>query len=135
MLEVRPYRRGVLVSVDSSGELRRIAGTHLLVAAGRRPNIAGLGLDQAGVRHSRSGITVDAQQRTTNSNIFAIGAAAGHPSCTHLAVHQADVVVRTALLGHSVSVNTRCVPQVIYTQPEIAKVQFRRPPGGPRSSG
>ena len=58
-----------------------IEGTHLLVAAGRKPALDGLGLDAAGVRYDTTGIAVSRKLKTRNRRIYAIGdAAAGHSS-------------------------------------------------------
>ena len=80
---------------------RRIAGSHLLVVAGRRPNIEGLGLDAGGVRAGPGGIATDAGLRSlSNRRVFAAGdiAHAGHRSSVpHVASHHAGIVVRRAL--------------------------------------
>ena len=81
----------------------RIAGTHLLVAAGRRPILDGLGLDAAGVRAGRRGIATDAGLRSlTNRRVFAAGDAAdpaglGPRYFTHVGSYHAGVLVRRML--------------------------------------
>ena len=73
-----------------------IEGTHLLIAAGRRPNVEDLDLESAGIRHERRGIVVDKRLRTTNNKVYAIGDVIGGPKFTHVANHHAGLVVRNA---------------------------------------
>lgn len=100
----------------------RIEGSHLLVAAGRRPQFDGLGLDAAGVEHTSKGITVDRRLRTTNRRVFAIGDATGGPAFTHMAGHHASVVIQNALFRLPAKVNQSSVPWVTYTDPELAQI-------------
>ena len=98
----------------------RITGSHLLVAAGRRPNLAALDLPAAGIAATPAGITVDARLRTTNRRAFAIGDAAGGPQFTHIALYHAGIVIRNALFRLPARVDYRALPWVTYTDPELA---------------
>jgi len=100
----------------------RISGSHLLVAAGRRPNVADLDLEKAGIEHGRQGIVVDARLRTTNRRVFAIGDVAGGPQFTHVAGYHAGIVIRNALFRIPAKVDYRALPWVTYTDPELAHV-------------
>jgi pyruvate/2-oxoglutarate dehydrogenase complex dihydrolipoamide dehydrogenase (E3) component len=113
---------GVEVEFDQDGQRRTLRGTHLLVAAGRRPNIEGIGLDAAGVAHTPRGITVDGGLRTSNSRVFAIGDVAGGPQFTHVAGYHAGIVIRRALFGLPAKVDYSALPWVTYTDPELAHV-------------
>lgn len=97
----------------------RLSASHLLVAAGRRPNVEELGLDAAGISVSPQGITVDKTFRTTNRRVYAIGDVAGG-RFTHEAGHQAGVVIRHLLFN--LSSGPAAIPRVIYTDPEFAEV-------------
>jgi pyruvate/2-oxoglutarate dehydrogenase complex dihydrolipoamide dehydrogenase (E3) component len=108
----------------SSGE-EMIEGSHLLVAAGRRPNIDSLDLDAAGIRHEPDRIIVDKRLRTTNKNVYAIGDVIGGPRFTHAANHHAGLVVRNALFRHPIAVDPRIIPRVVFTDPEVAHVGLR----------
>ena len=99
-----------------------LRGTHLLVAAGRRPVVDGLGLEAAGVAVDAKGIKVDARLRTTNARIFAIGDVSGGPQFTHAAGYQAGIVIRNALFRLPARARTRAMPRVTYTDPELAAV-------------
>jgi pyruvate/2-oxoglutarate dehydrogenase complex dihydrolipoamide dehydrogenase (E3) component len=100
----------------------RIAGSHLLVAAGRRPNLQGLGLEDAGIATTPRGITVDAGLRSTNRRVFAIGDVAGGPQFTHIAGYHAGIVIRNALFGLPAKADYAALPWVTYADPELAHV-------------
>ena len=100
-----------------------ITGSHLLVAAGRLPNIEGLGLEQAGIAFSKAGIAVDRSLRTSNRRVYAIGDAAGGALMfTHVANYHAGLVIRHALFRMPVKVRYNAVPWVTFTDPELAHV-------------
>ncbi len=99
-----------------------VAGSHLLVAVGRRPAVDGLDLDAAKIAHSPQGIAVDKGLRTTNRRVYAIGDVTGGPQFTHLAGHQAGLVLRSALFRLPVRNDLKALPAVTYTAPELARV-------------
>jgi pyruvate/2-oxoglutarate dehydrogenase complex dihydrolipoamide dehydrogenase (E3) component len=107
---------GFRIALQGGGE---VAGSHLLVAAGRRPNVDGLGLEAAGIAFSAKGITVDRGLRTTNRRVYAVGDVAGG-RFTHEAGYQAGIVIRNALFGLPVKARTS-MPHVTYTDPELAQ--------------
>lgn len=110
---------GVAVALKG-GE--RIVGSHLLVAAGRRPDLAPLNLRAARIASNAAGIAVDARLRTTNRRAYAIGDAAGGPQFTHAALYHAGIVIRNALFRLPARVDYRALPWVTYTDPELAHV-------------
>lgn len=93
----------------------------VLVAVGRAPNSAGLGLEQAGVATRNGAVVVDAGMRTNVPGIFAIGDLTGGAQLAHVASHQAQVAVANAL-GAEEQVDLRVLPSVIFTFPELAQV-------------
>lgn len=113
---------GVRVTAERAGQSIAIAGSHLLIAAGRKANVDGLGLEVAGVDYGGRGITVDARLRTSNRRIFAIGDVAGRHQFTHIAGYHAGIVIRNALFMLPAKVDDRAVPWVTYTEPELAHV-------------
>ncbi len=123
-------REGVsITSIEQTDDGIRVAfgkeaieGSHLLVAAGRRPNIEDLGLEAAGVTFERTGIMVDERLRTSNRKIFAIGDVAGGLQFTHVAGYHAGMVIRNALFRIPAKVDLSAVPWVTYTDPELAHV-------------
>lgn len=112
----------VSMFVEKDGTEELIQGSHLLIAAGRKPTLNGLGLDEAGIAYSRAGITVDARLRTTNKKVFAIGDVTGGLQFTHMAGFQAGIVIRNALFRLPAKSDTRALPWVTYADPELAQV-------------
>ena len=98
------------------------AGTHLLVASGRRPNLDKLDLDKAGIKTDRRGVVVDAGLRSSNRRVYAIGDAAGGLQFTHVAGYHAGVVVRSALFGLPAKASYAHIPWTTYIDPEMAHV-------------
>ncbi|MCA3594647.1 MAG: FAD-dependent oxidoreductase [Methylobacterium sp.] len=121
---VREVRRAEgMVTVTLEGESAfgpAISGSHILIAAGRRPNIENLGLDAAGIAFTAKGITVDARLITSNRKVFAIGDVAGGPQFTHIAGYHAGIVIRNALFGLPAKVDDKALPWVTFTDPELA---------------
>jgi pyruvate/2-oxoglutarate dehydrogenase complex dihydrolipoamide dehydrogenase (E3) component len=113
---------GVAVTIRQADREQRIVGSHLLVATGRRANVEDLGLEAAGVEHSAKGIAVDGRLRTSNKRIYAIGDVAGGYQFTHTALYHAGIVIRNALFWLPAKVDTRAMPWVTYTEPELAQV-------------
>ena len=99
-----------------------IAGSHLLLAAGRTANVDGLGLEAAGVKVEGGRIVTDGGLTTTNSNIYVIGDAAGGYQFTHIAEHHAGVVLRRALFRMKWVKPSPVVPWCTFTDPELARV-------------
>jgi dihydrolipoamide dehydrogenase len=94
----------------------------MLVAVGRGPTVAGLGLEEIGVEFDpRKGIAADEHRRTTVEHIYAVGDCAGYWQLAHTAFREGDVAAENAL-GHDAVVDNRAVPRPIYTDPEIAGV-------------
>jgi dihydrolipoamide dehydrogenase len=94
----------------------------ILVAAGRRPAVFGLGLDEAGVEHNAKAVVVDARLRTSQPHIYAIGDVCGPYQFTHMAEYQAGIVLASLLFRVPRKVDYRVIPSVIYTDPEAAQV-------------
>lgn len=97
-------------------------GTHLLVAAGRRPNLDRLNPGAAGIVVDKNGLAVNDRLRTANRRVFAIGDAAGRGQFTHLAGYHAGVVLRAALFGLPARARDTVIPRVTYTDPELAQI-------------
>jgi len=110
----------IQVQIEINGKQETITGSHLLVAAGRRVNVDGLGLEKAGVDYSRKGIVVDKRLRTSNRRIYAIGDVAGGYQFTHIANYHAGIVIRNILFRLPAKVDYKSLPWVTYTLPELA---------------
>ena len=113
---------GVAAVVETDMGEARIEAKALLIAAGRRPTVKGLDLEKAGIEYSEKGIAVDRRLRTTNKKVFAIGDVAGGFQFTHVAGYHAGIVIKNALFRLPAKADTRPVPWVTYTRPELAQV-------------
>jgi pyruvate/2-oxoglutarate dehydrogenase complex dihydrolipoamide dehydrogenase (E3) component len=100
----------------------RAEGEVALVAAGRRPNVEGMGLEAAGVAWSDRGVRVDDFLRTTNPNIYAAGDVTGRYAFTHAADAMARMVIRNALFWGWSRLSRLVVPWCTYTSPELGRV-------------
>ena len=111
---------GVAVELTDADthETRRF--DRVLIAVGRRPNSADLGLEQTKVTLDARGFAeVDHQRRTGEPTIFAIGDVAGEPMLAHKATHEGRVAVE-AILGEPAAWEPAAIPAVVFTDPEIA---------------
>jgi pyruvate/2-oxoglutarate dehydrogenase complex dihydrolipoamide dehydrogenase (E3) component len=125
-IQVVPNARAELAWKDKSGRLHvgaggsGLAGDTLLIAAGRRPNVKGLGLEKAGVAYSAQGIQVDDHLRTSQRHIYAAGDVTGGNQFTHYAGWQAAMAARNALLPGASQGVRKWVPWTTFTDPEVA---------------
>ncbi len=118
----RRGRTGVRVTLEAEGEVGHVDGTHLLVATGRKPEVADLGLEEAGIAFDKSGIKVNARLRTRNRRVYAIGDVAGGPQFTHWAGYTGGLVVRSILFRFGGKARPDILPWVTFTDPELAHV-------------
>ena len=125
ILENAPVER---ISVHDGASRAHLAGdSHydgevVLVATGRKPRTAQLGLENVGVTCDSAGhVQADAKMRTSNPNIWTAGDVTAGPQFTHLAGVQASVAASNAVLGTGRSVSAT-IPRVTYTSPELAAV-------------
>jgi pyruvate/2-oxoglutarate dehydrogenase complex dihydrolipoamide dehydrogenase (E3) component len=103
---VRRNDAGLTLEIERNGARETLSGSTLLVAVGRRPTVEDMDLEAAGIAYDRRGIQVDGRLRTTNPKAYAAGDVAGGYQFTHIA-GKAD---------------SRAVPWVTYTEPELAHV-------------
>jgi pyruvate/2-oxoglutarate dehydrogenase complex dihydrolipoamide dehydrogenase (E3) component len=114
--------QGVRVTLRSSSGEQVIEGSDLLVAVGRTPNTAGIGLEEAGVElDARGYIRVNERLETTAPGVWAMGDCAGSPQFTHVAGDDFRVV-RDNLGGGNRSTRDRLVPYCMFTDPPLAHV-------------
>nr|NIR58624.1 FAD-dependent oxidoreductase [Gammaproteobacteria bacterium] len=116
--------------VHRAGDATRLAGPGgldveadaVLIAVGRRPNVEDLDLEAAGVTYSSAGIEVDRRQRTANRRIYACGDVCGPYAFTHVAEHQAGIVLANAVFRLPRKTDYSATPWVVFTDPELARV-------------
>jgi pyruvate/2-oxoglutarate dehydrogenase complex dihydrolipoamide dehydrogenase (E3) component len=110
------------VTVRTPAGEQRIEGSDLLVAVGRIPNTAGIGLEEIGVELDERGyIRVNARLETTAPDVWAIGECAGSPHFTHISEDDFRII-RDNLAGWKRSTQDRLVPYCVFTDPPLARV-------------
>jgi pyruvate/2-oxoglutarate dehydrogenase complex dihydrolipoamide dehydrogenase (E3) component/uncharacterized membrane protein YdjX (TVP38/TMEM64 family) len=115
---------GKRLSVDSHDNHYVIVVDEILVGGGRKPNLEGLGLDEAGVQYTSQGVIVDNRLRTTNTKIFAAGDICSRYKFTHAADAMARIVIANALFFARRKVTDLVIPWCTYTDPEIAHAGY-----------
>lgn len=122
-LEVRSPAGPVEVEVDQ-----------ILVATGRYPNSAQLGLDLAGVElGGRGEVVTDSRLRTANPHVYAAGDVTGGPQFVYVAAYQGQLAVGNALLGEDRPVDLLGLPRVTFTSPQLAAAGLTE--AGARAAG
>jgi dihydrolipoamide dehydrogenase len=113
----------VVVKAESKEGSQTFQGDKVLVAVGRKPVTAGLGLEDAGVKlEERSGrVVVDDSYQTSVPGVYAIGDLIQGPMLAHKAMEEGAVLAER-LAGHAAHVNYATIPGVVYTWPEVASV-------------
>jgi pyruvate/2-oxoglutarate dehydrogenase complex dihydrolipoamide dehydrogenase (E3) component len=113
---------GVRVVIRTSSGEKVIEGSDLLVAAGRIPNTAGIGLETAGIELTERGfIRVNERLQAVAPGVWAIGEAAGSPQFTHVSVDDFRIV-RDNMAGGNRKTTDRLVPYTMFTEPPLAHV-------------
>jgi pyruvate/2-oxoglutarate dehydrogenase complex dihydrolipoamide dehydrogenase (E3) component len=115
-------RGGIRATVVEDGEETAVDGSHLLVVAGRAPNVGDLGLDAAAVAYDDAGVTVDSQLRTTNKRIYAIGDVVAGPALAGRAEDQARCVVASIAFRWTRRSRPIDAPVVTFTNPGLARI-------------
>jgi pyruvate/2-oxoglutarate dehydrogenase complex dihydrolipoamide dehydrogenase (E3) component len=110
------------VEIETADGPERIEGSDLLIVAGRKANVADLGLEAAGIRSTGNGIKVNAGLRTRNRRVYAIGDVVGGPLSSHAAAEHAEVVLWRTLFRLRAKAAGRASPRVVFTEPELAHV-------------
>jgi dihydrolipoamide dehydrogenase len=121
VLGLKEGKNAITASLQSAdGQTTEQKFDRVLMSIGRVPNSQNLGLEKTSIETDQRGfVVVDAQRRTREANIYAIGDIAGEPMLAHKASHEARVAV-DAILGHPVAWQPNAIPAVVFTDPEIA---------------
>ncbi len=115
--------KGIALTMDVDGRREMIEADKVLIATGRTPNTEGLGLDRIGVELApNGGIQVDDQLRTTNPNIYAVGDVTGRDMFVYMAAYGGKLAVENALNGDSRRYDASAMPEVTFTDPQVATV-------------
>ena len=121
-LKLAPDPDGVRLRVESHGQGYDVVVDQLLIAAGRAPNVEGIGLEAAGVEFDRRGVQVSDRLQTTNPRIYAGGDVASRFQFTHAADFMARIIIQNALFLGRAKASSLIIPWATYTSPEIAHV-------------
>jgi pyruvate/2-oxoglutarate dehydrogenase complex dihydrolipoamide dehydrogenase (E3) component len=113
---------GVRLRIRTPQGERLLEGSDILIATGRTPNTAGIGLDAAGVRlDARGYIQVNDRLETTAPQVWAIGECAGSPQFTHVSENDFEII-RDNLTGGNRTTRDRLIPSCLFTDPQLATV-------------
>jgi pyruvate/2-oxoglutarate dehydrogenase complex dihydrolipoamide dehydrogenase (E3) component len=119
---VERRERTKIMHLEQSRAAHQLAVDELIVGVGRQANVAGLGLEAAGIDYGSQGVKVDDYLRTTNRRVYAAGDVCTPVRFTHMADAMARIVLRNALFPGRARVSALTVPACVYTDPEIAHV-------------
>jgi pyruvate/2-oxoglutarate dehydrogenase complex dihydrolipoamide dehydrogenase (E3) component len=112
----------IVLQFEGTEGPREVAGSHLLVATGRRPNTDDLGLDRAGIKQDARGyIEVDDELRTNVPGIWALGDCNGRGAFTHTSWNDFQIVAANLLDGGSRKVSDRIAAYALYTDPPLGR--------------
>lgn len=122
MISVEKQGDSIAAKIETTGRISQIAGTHLLVATGRRPNTDDLGLDKAGIATDARGyIVVDDQLRTNISGVWAMGDCNGRGAFTHTSYNDFEIVAANLLDHDHRRVTGRVTAYALYTDPPLGR--------------
>ncbi len=118
--EIRPTEGAIQVQFEGVGVPEGGEFDTVLVAVGRRPNTADMGLQEIGLQLTERGfLQVNERQETNVPHIYAIGDVVGEPMLAHKAVHEGKVAAEV-IAGHNAAFTPMTIPSVAYTNPEVA---------------
>lgn len=115
-----------------TGQGADLAAERLLVATGRRVDLAALGVDAVGLDASARSLDTDGQMQAA-PGLWAIGDVTGKGAFTHMSMYQAEIAARALLDDPGPDADYRAVPRVTFTDPEVGAVGLTE--GGAREAG
>ncbi len=114
---------GISLSIETNGAVETIVAEQVLVTTGRKPNTAGLGLEEAGIALTpNGGIEVDDRMRTSKAGIYAAGDVTGRDQFVYMAAYGAKLAALNAINGDSRVYDNSAMPWVVFTDPQVAGV-------------
>ncbi|MEW5958194.1 MAG: mercury(II) reductase [Chloroflexota bacterium] len=123
LLAIREEDRQKVVTANVNGEAGEFRAEQVLMAVGRAPNTQHMGLAEIGVKLDEQGfIKVNSRLETTHPNIYAVGDVTGGPNLVYVAAAAGGIAAANALTGEGKSLNLNILPDVIFTDPQVARV-------------
>jgi pyruvate/2-oxoglutarate dehydrogenase complex dihydrolipoamide dehydrogenase (E3) component len=120
---VEQHNGQVALTVHTGSAAETLAGSHLLVATGRRPNSEDLGLENTGVETDAHGfIRVNNRLETGVPGVWALGDVKGGPAFTHISYNDYQIVYANLIEGRTLSTDNRHVPYSVFTDPQLGRV-------------
>jgi dihydrolipoamide dehydrogenase len=120
MIEETGEGKKKVLTLTEGGE-KTFEAEVVLVAVGRKPNLEGLGAQEAGIQVGKKGIEVNSRMETTVPGVYAIGDVTGQWLLAHFASAQGEVAAENAM-GREAQLESRVVPRCVHTLPEVASV-------------
>ena len=120
MIEETGEGKKKVLTLTEGGE-KTFEAEVVLVAVGRKPNLEGLGVQEAGIQVGKKGVEVNSRMETKVPGVYAIGDVTGQWLLAHFAFAQGEVAAENAV-GHEAQLEPRAVPRCVYTLPEVASV-------------
>ncbi|HMQ53689.1 MAG TPA: mercuric reductase [Anaerolineae bacterium] len=122
-VKVAPVNGHIQLTVREAEKEQTLAGSHLLVAAGRAPNTDQLNLDAAGVQTTKQGyIQVNERLETSVPGIYALGDVKGGPMFTHISYDDFRILRTNLLRGGQATTTDRLVPYTVFIDPQLGRV-------------
>ncbi|RLL82382.1 mercuric reductase [Mesotoga sp. BH458_6_3_2_1] len=113
----------ISLTLQSSEKEKTVAGSHLLLAAGRLPNTPDLDLEKTGIEiDGRGFIRVNSKLETTSKGVYAIGDVKGGPAFTHISYDDFRILKQNLLNGGSSTIEERFVPYVVFIDPQLGRI-------------
>lgn len=113
----------IALTLEASDRSQTLAGSHLLIATGRRPNTDDMALDKAGLETDKRGfVKVNSRLETNVPGIWALGDVKGGPAFTHISYDDYQVVYGNLIEGKSLTIENRIVPYSVFTDPQLGRV-------------
>jgi dihydrolipoamide dehydrogenase len=121
--QIEQDKKQIKISLESGKTKKNITASHLLVAVGRTPQTADLGLENCGIKLDDKGhILVNEKLETNIKGIYALGDVKGGPAFTHIAYNDYTIVYRNLIEGTNYSIHDRPVPYCMFTDPQLGRI-------------
>ena len=123
MNEIEKYKNKIILKFKTKNKIKSISGSHLLIAAGHKPNTEDLNLPAAGIKTDDKGyIIVNNKLETNIEGIYALGDVKGGPAFTHISYDDYRIVRDNILNNKNRTIKERMVPYTVFIDPQLGRV-------------